>query len=195
MGRNKTIDDIDLLAAAREVFRQRGHSASTRDVARAAGISQAVLYQRFSSKDDLFFRALVPDPPDLEALFGPYPPKDAFKDLLGIAERLATYLRYFMPTLLHVLAFPGVDSTKLKDWHRQLPFLPIADALTGRFRRMNADGLTACENPHASAIAFMSTIHSLVFFEVLTSHEDRQHRPASVRAMLLALWRGFEPRK
>jgi hypothetical protein len=100
-----------------------------------------------------------------------------------------------MPTLLHVLAFPGVDSTKLKDWHRQLPFLPIADALTGRFRRMNADGLTACENPHASAIAFMSTIHSLVFFEVLTSHEDRQHRPASVRAMLLALWRGFEPRK
>ena len=53
MGRTKTVDDDELLRRAREVFRQSGHTASTREVARAAGISQAVLYQRFGSKNNL----------------------------------------------------------------------------------------------------------------------------------------------
>ncbi|HMI83758.1 MAG TPA: helix-turn-helix domain-containing protein [Polyangiaceae bacterium] len=54
MGRNKTIRDDELLRVARDVFRDGGHSATPRDVASAAGISQAVLYQRFGSKEDLF---------------------------------------------------------------------------------------------------------------------------------------------
>jgi AcrR family transcriptional regulator len=193
MGRNKTIEDVEVLAAARKVFRETGHAASTRDIARAAGISQAVLYQRFASKDELFFRAMTPEHPDLETFLGSYPPKDGFEDLFAIAERLLTFLRSFMPTLLKVLAFPGVDTKRLQNWHSQLPFLPIADALAERFRRLNADGVTTGD-PHACAVAFMSTIHSLALFELLTTSHERTPRKVNLRALTLVLWRGIEAR-
>ncbi len=193
MGRNKTVADADVLAVARQVFSEQGHAASTRDIARAAGISQAVLYQRFSSKDELFFRAMIPEPPDVETFLGEYPRQetDAFEDLLAIAERLAAYLRTFMPILLKVLAFPEVDVPRLQDWHRQLPFLRLANALTERFRNLDADGFIRAENPHTSAIAFMSLIHSLVFFETLTTHQDRSPGQAELREMLHVLWKGL----
>lgn len=195
MGRNKTVTDLEVLDAARHVFREQGHAASTRDIARAAGISQAVLYQRFSSKDELFFRAMIPDVPDLASFFGPYPPENAFEDLLAIAERLATYLRTFMPILLKVLAVPDVGMERLQAWHEQLPFIPIADALTERFRKLNADGLTGGADPHAYAISLMSMVHSLAFFEILTTHQARGQRQANVRALMSILWKGMEPRR
>lgn len=194
MGRNKTIADADLLAVARQVFSEQGHAAATREIARAAGISQAVLYQRFGSKDELFFRAMIPEAPDLESFFGPYAPKDAFEDLLAIAERLAAYMRAFMPILLKVLAFPDVGVVRLREWHEQLPFIPIVDALTERFRKLQADGFAASGSPHASAVALMSMVHSLTFFEMLTTHDERSPRHANLRAMLLVLWKGLEPR-
>ncbi|EKE96356.1 helix-turn-helix transcriptional regulator [Tolypothrix sp. LEGE 11397] len=33
-------------------------NASTRDIAKKAGISEAVIYQRFGTKEDLFFAAM-----------------------------------------------------------------------------------------------------------------------------------------
>src|SRR5476649_2425176 len=68
MGRPKIIEDSELLAVARKVFREHGHTVTTRDVARAAGISQAVLYQRFKTKDQLFLAALTLDAPSLGGL-------------------------------------------------------------------------------------------------------------------------------
>jgi hypothetical protein len=48
-------------------------SAVTDDVRMVigAGISQAVLYQRFGSKEEMVLRAITPDPPDLESLLAP----------------------------------------------------------------------------------------------------------------------------
>jgi AcrR family transcriptional regulator len=195
MGRTKTIEDEEVLAAARKVFQSVGHAAPTRDIAEAAGISQGVLFQRFGSKDELFFRAMTPEPPDLEALLGPYPPKDAFEDLVAIGERLADFLRGFLPTFLKVMATPGADATRLQDWHRQLPFVAIAEALAARFRKLSADGLLDAGKPHLAALAFMTTVHSMVMFESLTAHHERKQRDASLRSVLQVLWRGFEPRR
>ena len=58
MGRQKTISDEQVLRVARDLFRDKGHTATTREIAQAAGISEAILYQRFGSKDDLFFAAM-----------------------------------------------------------------------------------------------------------------------------------------
>jgi len=194
MGRNKTIEDSEVLAAARKVFQEIGHAAPTRDIADAAGISQGVLFQRFGTKDELFFRAMTPDAPDLEKLFGPYPPKDAEEDLLAIGERLAAYLRAFMPTFLKVIAYPAADPERLQNWHSELPFFPIVDALAERFRKMTADGLVGGGSAHANAVAFITTIHSMVLFEMLTTHHDRKRRQAGLRNILQVLWRGLEPR-
>ncbi|MEN9577390.1 MAG: hypothetical protein RJA70_399 [Pseudomonadota bacterium] len=191
MGRNKKIADTELLVIARQIFSEQGHAASTRDIAHASGISQAALYQRFGSKDELFFRAMVPEVPDLESFIGPYAPNDPFEDLLAIAERLAGYLRTFMPILLKVLAFPDVGVERLQAWHDRLPFKPIADALTERFQSLQKDGFIADGNPHASAVTLMSLVHSLAFFEMLTASHDRPSRQLDLRALLRVLWEGL----
>ena len=63
-GRRRRLTAADrreqLLAAAREVFLASGsHGARTRHIAEAAGVNEALLYQHFSSKEELFHEAVV----------------------------------------------------------------------------------------------------------------------------------------
>lgn len=58
MARPRTIQDTDLLLAAREVFVEQGFSASTATIARRAGVSEGTLFKRFPTKEDLFAAAL-----------------------------------------------------------------------------------------------------------------------------------------
>jgi AcrR family transcriptional regulator len=58
LGRPVTIDDAELLAAARDVFLERGASATTEEVAERAGISQASIFKRFKTKQELFLAAM-----------------------------------------------------------------------------------------------------------------------------------------
>jgi AcrR family transcriptional regulator len=193
LGRTKTIDDEEILHHAREVFREGGHAASTRDIARAAGISQAVLYQRFGSKEDLFCRAMTPDPPDLESLLGPYPPRSARADLKRIGERLTEYLGALMPTLLHVLAHPGLDRARLARWHAGLPFHALVSALTERFRRLRDDGLVGNVDPRASARAFLAAVHSAAIFETMAHGGPHHGHGGHVDALVEVLWTGLAP--
>src|SRR5262245_49808259 len=82
MGRQKTITADEVLRIARNLFRKQGHTVTTREIAHAAGISEAVLYQRFASKDELFFAAMHPRGPDLEQLLGPKDPSEHGLDYL-----------------------------------------------------------------------------------------------------------------
>jgi AcrR family transcriptional regulator len=193
VGRTKTIDDDEILRHAHKVFRAGGHTASTRDVARAAGISQAVLYQRFGSKENLFLRAMTPDPPDLEALLGPYPPRGARADLKRIGERLANYLAQLVPTLLHVLAHPDIGHHRLAKWHEGLPFHALVAALTERFRRLREDGLVGRVDPLASATAFLAAIHSAALIQAISYHGAPEDRRAHVNSLVEVLWAGFAP--
>lgn len=68
MGRRKTIPDDELLAAARQAFIEEGIGISTRAIAKRAGISEGVLFQRFGTKIDMLFKAMVPPPLEVEAL-------------------------------------------------------------------------------------------------------------------------------
>src|SRR5262245_45389845 len=110
MGRHKTISDDDVLGVARRVFRERGHSATTREVAEAAGISEAVLYQRFGSKDDLFFAAMHPRGPDIEELLGPEdPPDDAVAYVRAVVVRVGKYFAEVIPVALRIMTHPSFD--------------------------------------------------------------------------------------
>src|SRR5712691_8039416 len=103
MGRHKTISDDDVLGIARELFGAQGHTATTRAIAEAAGISEAVLYQRFGSKDDLFFAAMHPRGPDIDELLGPSdPPEDAHTYLRTVVVRLGKFFGDVIPLALRV---------------------------------------------------------------------------------------------
>src|SRR5262249_45309980 len=110
MGRRKSSSDPDVLRVAREVFREQGHTATTRAIAEAAGISEAVLYQRFGSKDDLFFAAMRPQGPDVEELLGPPdPPDDAHGYLRNVVVRLGRYFAEVIPLAVRLMTHPSFD--------------------------------------------------------------------------------------
>src|SRR5262245_59483815 len=98
MGRPKRVSDDESLRVARDVFREHGHTATTREIAQAAGISEAVLYQRFGNKDDLFFAAMAPRAPDVERLLGPTdPPDDARAYLRTVVVRMGDHFADVIP--------------------------------------------------------------------------------------------------
>jgi len=200
MGRTKTIDDDELLRIARELFRAHGHTATTRDIAAAAGLSQAALFKRFGSKEDLFLRAMAPETPDLDALFGPYPPADARADLRAIAERMETLFDAMLPTLLSVIANPDVDAARLRRWHAKLPFPAIVHGLDARLRKMRSDGLIQVEDTAAAAHALVGAIHGAVFFETVVgdhgSHAHPKHAThhGRSRGAVDMMWNGLAPR-
>jgi AcrR family transcriptional regulator len=114
MGRHKTISDEEVLRVARDLFRAQGHTVTTRAIAEAAGISEAILYQRFGSKDDLFFAAMHPSGPDLEQLLGPEDPtEDAHTYLRTVIVRMAEYFADVIPLALHVMTHPAFDPASL----------------------------------------------------------------------------------
>lgn len=193
MGRTKTIDDDELLRVARELFRERGHTATTRDVARAAGISQAVLYQRFGSKEDLFLRAMTPELPDVAALLGSYPPRSAKDHVRQIAERLVDFFASMLPTLLHVQAHPGLSASHSKKWHARLPFIPIVQALSERLARMQADALISPVNADAAAHTLVAAAHSVALLETMTGGGHDHSRTAKIGALTEVIWSGLAP--
>ena len=72
MARHPTIKDDSLLDAAREVFLERGVSATTAEVAARAGVSEGTLFKRFGTKSKLFECAM-----------------SAETDTAGLVERVA----------------------------------------------------------------------------------------------------------
>jgi AcrR family transcriptional regulator len=114
MGRPKTITDDEVLRIARKVFRERGHTATTREVAQAVGISEPILYRRFGSKDTLFFAAMHAQGPEIDELLGPEEPTGDARDyLLTVLHRLGEYFAEVIPLALRVMMHPSFDPASL----------------------------------------------------------------------------------
>src|SRR5690348_9710630 len=105
MGRKKAVSDEDLLAAARAVFVAEGFGASTKEIARRAGVSEGVLYQRFRTKDELFFAAMIPPPADVTRIFAQGGPKG--RQLVEeLAQSMLEFSRHALPVMLPLMMHP-----------------------------------------------------------------------------------------
>ena len=110
MPRNKTITDEEILAVARSLFLQEGAKASTRTLAKLGGISEAVIFQRFSTKEDLFFTAMVPPSAQLDAIFSIQPGEhEVIENLKAVSVQIVGYFREVMPIFLSLIAHPAFD--------------------------------------------------------------------------------------
>ncbi|MCU0635725.1 MAG: TetR/AcrR family transcriptional regulator [Gemmatimonadaceae bacterium] len=201
MGRPRTIDDETILAAARELFQARGHGASTRDVARAAGISQAVLYQRFGSKEALFFRAMRPHPPDLEAIVPAteltrvVSVADVEPWLAGVMVRMLAAMQRSTPALLRFITHPGFTPQTLAHVHDDLLAGSLVTVLAGRLAELARRGLVTHDDPGSSAGAIVAAVHSLAMMTMLdpAAHADARH-PVIMSRMARTFVRGLAPR-
>ena len=185
--RPKTISDDDLLAVARQTFRERGHSASTRDVAAAAGISEAILYKRFGTKDELFRRAMMPASADVHGLLGDYPPRSAKADLTRIFERLVAFFGEHMATVLNVVTHPDLHGHHMRQFGHRLPFADIEEGLAERLEHMQRDGLVRRGAVEPAARLLVRAAHSEAFVSRMTGARS------TAADVIAVLWSGLAP--
>lgn len=193
MGRHKTISDEEVLQVARGLFRERGHTATTREIAEAAGISEAVLYQRFGSKDELFFAAMHPTEPDIEQFLGPAnPPDDAQAYLRTVVVRLGRYFAEVIPLALHVMTHPSFDPATFMRAHprgHDLLREGLAERLTVLVRRQQL----ATASVAVTARLLVSLAHDWGLQTGLAGGKAAQ-RERELKELVDVVWEGLRPR-
>lgn len=167
MGRPQTIRDEVILAAAREVFLERGIRATTAEVAKRAGISPGSLFNRFASKEDLFFAAMEQNgpPPWVAALGSREPVPDLQADLYDIAHDGVTFFRAIVPLAMMMWSSGCGDRRKHGPGRAATQTIMLVAEYFERARR--AGRMRADINPVTSAHLFCGTLHSFAVFEHL----------------------------
>ncbi len=149
MPRPRTIDDATLLAAAREVFVEKGPAATTREVAQRAGVSEGVLFQRYKTKADLFFAALAPPAADPTSILPSG--EEAVGDRAALEEaalRMLGYFRETMPLLLPLVSHPSFDPERF--FHHTAPVANIY-GFREALRLIHTEGMPARFDRHQRA--------------------------------------------
>ncbi|MBI5509133.1 MAG: TetR/AcrR family transcriptional regulator [Deltaproteobacteria bacterium] len=172
MGRNKQVSDEAVLEAARAVFVEQGFGASTREVARRAGISEAVLYQRHKTKLDLFFAAMIPPPLQLVSEPGDRLHQGVLDDLGSLAVKVMQYFRDAMPVLLQLVTHPSFNLADLADRETRMPLHRLGAEFSACLERHRAEGSITADAGRAQSatLTLLATLHSLALFERMGIH-------------------------
>jgi AcrR family transcriptional regulator len=133
-----------LLAAATEVFGERGADAPLDEIARRAGIGNATMYRHFPSRSDLLIAVYADEVAALcgggEALLEAAAPGEALFEWLGAFVAHVATKRQLAQT---IAGTEGPRSELFRQWHESM--LQAAEALVERARRAGAvaAGVTA----------------------------------------------------
>ena len=168
MARISRITNQQILEAARQVFLQQGFGASTLEIAQQAGISEASIFKRFSTKEELFFAAMgIPEKPlwvnELEFLCG----KGNLKEnLIKVCFQIMEFYREVLPLIMMLRsrgnALPehgGKEPKPIKDVKALTAFLE---------REINQDRLRPCD-PQTVAHILLGSLMNYVFVEQISS--------------------------
>ena len=198
MPRSKTISDEDVLAVARLNFQRHGHSVSTRIIAKETGLSQATLFQRFGSKRDMFLRAMMPPPPDIEALLCRPEGCSARAYVLIVLERLVEHFRSLMPSFMLLMTYPDFDPSLVSGAHEHLLAHRLEQELAARLREMEQGGELASHPPEAMAATVIGLAHTLGMHSSLHEQEATPlpgFGKESLEAILEVIWAGMGSRE
>lgn len=192
MGRRKLVADADLLAIGRRVFIEQGAAASTREIARQAGVSEAVIYQRFGTKERFVLAAMVPPDFDVETLFSPRS-GPTLANLESIALGMLGYFREVVPVFVPLLADPSFDFEEFARLHPTAPLNQLRARLDAYLHELQARGEIETRVSSAAALALFGALFSLALFERIGVHGG-EFPESVVRSMVDAVWFGLHPR-
>lgn len=192
MGRPQLVSREEIIAAARDVFVKEGLGASIRDVAAVAGISEAAIFKRFSTKAALIVAAMAPPTPDLAALLGPLDHDDLRAGLVTTMENIVVFFRDMLPITLPVAMQPDVGLAAYVEEIGDNPAMALNEALAARLTALINSGRLRKLQPFAVAGLIVATAHSLALFEIMGIHGGRSP-PEVIANMTDVIWFGVEP--
>jgi AcrR family transcriptional regulator len=190
MPRNKTIADEEILNVARSHFIKQGVKASTKTIAKAVGISEAVIFQRFGTKEDLFFAAMVPPEAQLDAIFCVKPgEKQVSENLKLISLQIVDYFGEVMPIFLTLISHPSFDMQTFLQRHT-MPAIQLGNKLT-EYLNAEADlGRIRKDNVPTAANVLLSYLHNLALSENIGLHQLIDTEDA-ISETIEFLWQGL----
>jgi AcrR family transcriptional regulator len=197
MGRKRTITDQELLRHARAVFLQQGRGGATKEIANRAGISEAVLFQRFRTKRELAIAALVPAPINPAEVLQPQSvSQDVRIALAQFGRRMLAHFRQQIPATLHLITSFGVSADEIFATHSAMaPLAGFAEVIARFLMEADARGDVSAPNPMAVASLFIAAVHSLAIFEMRGGHgQGQSHGDAPIDAFVAVLWTGLTPK-
>ena len=193
MGRVKTVSDAKLLDVARRAFVKEGFSASTKMIARRAGVSEGVLFQRFTTKEELFFAAMIPPPADLNRVFH-HPSAQGFQLIEQITLSMLDYFRSTLPVFIPLMSHPSFRFEEFAKRHPDSPMVTLRRRLVEFMMEEQRAGNVGPVNPGAAALLIWSIAHCIAFFEQLGAHGGR-FDPNIIHETIRCAWDGLAPRQ
>ncbi len=196
MARPRTIDDQQILDAAREVFLEHGMKASTMRIARAAGVSEGTIFKRFDTKERLFFASLgFGKVLDYEHLAnGRVGCGDPREQLVAMCMDIIAFQRELVPRMMMLCSHPKWDPRTFFSDAKDAPPLRAVAAVQAHIEGEQARGRLADSDPSVAARMLISSMHSFAFFEaagLLTGALADAETHA--RAVVGVIWRGIGP--
>ncbi len=193
MARPRRIDDETLLAAARSVFVEKGAAATTREIAKRAGVSEGLLFQRYDTKADLFFAALAPPAADPVAILrGSAGGTDARRSLEEAALHMLAYFRQVMPLLLTLVNHPSFDPERFFRHEAPTSLQSWIDSLTDFIDGRRGAGSQRSDSRDA-AVLLTCALFGVALIDTAGIH-GAALADDTVRGMVRALWNGIDVR-
>lgn len=191
MPRPRQISDERILEVTCELCLEHGPTISTSTIAERLGISQAVLFQRFSTKEQLLRAALTPKcatwVPRAEAGPDERPIRDQLAEL---AQAVAEFFDDLTPRLALLRAM-GIDDVFPPG---EPPPLRAHRALEGWLERAAASGRARPCNATYLAWVFLGSLQIRPWFtHVFGQKRPPAERPAYVATIVDLLWNALRP--
>jgi AcrR family transcriptional regulator len=194
LARPRQISDEDLLDIARDVFASGGASASTSVIAERAGCSQAALFKRFGTKDEMLRKAFaIPDPCWIRHVETGPDERPIREQLEEIGASVYAFFQHIVP---RVAVLRGAGFT-FKDIFQDDPTPPpirSQRALAAWFRAAMAQGRIRPTDPDVLAFSLLGPFQSRAFWlhmaepNLLPTPDE-----VYVTSVLDVFWRGIAP--
>jgi AcrR family transcriptional regulator len=192
MGRPRTRSNEQLLDAARAVFLEHGVFGSTKEIARRAGVSEAALFKRFSTKAQLFIAAMAPPVPGIERIVSDARKRASPQQALHVlADGVLDYFRVAIPMVIPLVSHPSFTAADVQRNFDTNAANQLAHAIARYLREQHAAKRLTVKDPLAAAGILVAALHSIALFELMGFHGGAMPKKG-VHALVDALWHGLK---
>jgi AcrR family transcriptional regulator len=201
MARTPSITDEELLRYAREVFLEHGIRATTAEVAGRAGVSEALLFKRFRTKDRLFMSAMQADPAPhevawLSGLDARVGQGELREHLVEIGIDAVRFFRTLMPLVMMSWSNLSEEELAQHHAHRDSPPFVSRRRVEAYFEAERRRGrIRASCDSEVLARFYVGALFNYASWEVMLGAYDPRPLGAEayVRGIVDLLWRGIGP--
>lgn len=194
MARPISISDDQILEAARVVFVRDGIKATTKEIARHAGVAEGSIFRRFSTKDALFAAAVMnPRTPvwvrELDHLVGQGEPRE---NLVHIVLGMMRFLQEMLPLVMVSWSSQSGQFTTHGD--EEPPGVRDRRLLTHYLHQeMELGRLRACNAEAVARMLFGVCLNFVMDRLTLRQTTSPEEITTFAESMVDAVWEGIRP--